>query len=346
MLSSCHRGYVSQSSSSVSFNNASIPPTILSLYRPRYKKLDREELLNECDRVLIEELIITNEESNFLFHSTKLQAQSLIWHEHRRGRLTASKFGAICKTSIDKPSKSIVKEIICGGTVPNTPAVQWGRKNEMKALAAYIQVSNIKHGSSLEVLKCGLLISSVAPHLGASADGQVSCNCCGTGVLEIKCPYSIRDKSPVCASYIVNVDGQFQLSRKHDYYYQVQGQMCTFDCSYCDFVCWTTIDIYIERIYFDDEFVSVMVPKLDAFFRNVILPKVLCGEYAVESQNAEVDYFCHCRKGESGKMIQCDNIYCEIGWYHYHCLNIPDDFEPMDDEEWFCPDCESKQCHI
>lgn len=55
---------------------------------------------------------------------------------------------------------------------------------------------------------------------------------------------------------------------------------------------------------------------------------------------------CHCRKGESGKMIQCDNIYCEIGWYHYHCLNIPDDFEPMDDEEWFCPDCESKQCHI
>lgn len=137
-------------------------PVFHQLFSPytdqdNYKKLDREELLNECDRVLIEELIITNEESNFLFHSTKLQAQSLIWHEHRRGRLTASKFGAICKTSIDKPSKSIVKEIIYGGTVPNTPAVQWGRKNEMKALAAYIQVSNIKHGSSFEVLKCGLL---------------------------------------------------------------------------------------------------------------------------------------------------------------------------------------------
>lgn len=84
----------------------------------------------------------------------------------------------------------------------------------------------------------------------------------------------------------------------------------------------------IERIYFDDKFVSVMVPKLDAFFHNYYTP-----------QNAEVDYFCHCCKGESGKMIQCDNIYCEIGWYHYHCLNIPDDFEPMDDEEWFCPDC-------
>ena len=151
-----------------------------------------------------------------MFNSTKLHAQSLVWHEHHQGCLTASKFGEICKTTVAKPSKSIIKEILCGGTVPNTEAVQWGRKHEIKALAAYTEVSNTKH-NSLGVLKCGLLISSVAPHLGASADGQVSCQCCGTGVLEIKCPYSIKDESLVCVSYTVKVDGQLQLSRKHDY---------------------------------------------------------------------------------------------------------------------------------
>ena len=31
--------------------------------------------------------------------------------------------------------------------------------------------------------------------MGASPDGIVSCECCGSGVVEIKCPYSCKDKS-------------------------------------------------------------------------------------------------------------------------------------------------------
>ena len=34
------------------------------------------------------------------------------------------------------------------------------------------------------------------PFLGASPDGLVCCSCCGKGLLEIKCPYSIRDRDP------------------------------------------------------------------------------------------------------------------------------------------------------
>ena len=133
--------------------------------------------------------------------------------------------------------------------------------------------------------------------------------------------------------------------------------MCVFDYSYCDFVCWTPVDIYIERINYDEEFVCMMMPKLDTFFLNAILPKVLSGKYFDDSQNEsssqdmDVDHdkdeiICLCRKGESGKMIECDNIDCEIGWYHYHCLNIPLSFEPTEEEDWFCPDCEKRQCHI
>lgn len=33
------------------------------------------------------------------------------------------------------------------------------------------------------------------PHLGASPEGIVQCECCGNGVLEIKCPYNAREHS-------------------------------------------------------------------------------------------------------------------------------------------------------
>lgn len=35
------------------------------------------------------------------------------------------------------------------------------------------------------------------PFLGATPDGFAHCDCCGDRLIEIKCPYSVRDKSPV-----------------------------------------------------------------------------------------------------------------------------------------------------
>ncbi len=41
----------------------------------------------------------------------------------------------------------------------------------------------------------GLVILPQYPHLGASPDGYVKCHCCGSGVIEIKCPFSCKDRS-------------------------------------------------------------------------------------------------------------------------------------------------------
>ncbi len=41
----------------------------------------------------------------------------------------------------------------------------------------------------------GIVINSSCPHMSASPDGIVNCDCCGEGVIEIKCPYSCVDKS-------------------------------------------------------------------------------------------------------------------------------------------------------
>uniref|UniRef100_A0A1X7TYK6 Uncharacterized protein n=1 Tax=Amphimedon queenslandica TaxID=400682 RepID=A0A1X7TYK6_AMPQE len=63
-----------------------------------------------------------------------------------------------------------------------------------------------------------------------------------------------------------------------------------------------------------------MVPKLDAFFHNVILPKVLCKECAVD--NAKDEYVCLCHKGELSKMIESkQELICNFIFY-----KVPDPF--------------------
>ena len=40
----------------------------------------------------------------------------------------------------------------------------------------------------------GLFISQTYPYIGTSPDGVISGNCCGKGILEIKCPWTSREK--------------------------------------------------------------------------------------------------------------------------------------------------------
>ncbi len=216
--------------------------------------------------------------------------------------------------------------------------MKWGCEHESVALNAYKEHVKENH-TSFEVDVSGLLVNPLAPHLGATADGFVSCTCCGLGVIEIKCSFSVRHTTPTNASFFENNNGEFRLSRRHNYYYQIQGQTVI---SERDFVCWTPNDLFIERIEYDDDMVSKMITTLETFYINVILPRVLCGLDSGENSVSD-DIFCVCRRGESGKMIHCDSPQCEIGWYHYACLRLEQDFQP---DEWFCPECEKTHEHL
>lgn len=121
-----------------------LPPTMMSLGRVQYREMDADKLLYNCEQVF-NEMVVTGEESNFLFHSTKKQSNSLLWYQHRRGRLTASKFGAISCTSLESPSKSLVESILQQRIVPKTAAMQWGIDMESVAKQAYINSVKDKH---------------------------------------------------------------------------------------------------------------------------------------------------------------------------------------------------------
>ena len=107
------------------------------------------------------------------------------------------------------------------------------------------------------ILKAGLFVDSEKPYLGASPDGIIECACCGKGSLEVKCPFSCKDKLPDdnnTTFCMVKKDDTWMLKRDHSYYYQVQMQLHVCKLSYGDFVVWSKNGILVERITRDDEF--------------------------------------------------------------------------------------------
>ena len=125
----------------------------------------------------------------------------------------------------------------------------------------------------------GLTVSKEHPYLGASLDGFVQCSKCGTGGLEIKCPYKWRGKHPsritdpmFCSSL---VNGKMTLKHQHNYYFQVMGQLGVCELDWADFYIWTKEGSCVERIYFNsDVWSTIMLPKLTSFYTNCFVPEL------------------------------------------------------------------------
>jgi hypothetical protein len=128
---------------------------------------------------------------------------------------------------------------------------------------------------------CGLFTNPRFPYLGASPDGVITCDCCGTGVIEIKCPYVARGKSPFDATLNGSIDcleiinGQCNLKHNHSYYYQVQAQLHLCEVSFSDFIVWTTRGLHVERIFPDVVFFNEVVARIARFYKSAILPELL-----------------------------------------------------------------------
>jgi len=89
------------------------------------------------------------------------------------------------------------------------------------------------------VLESGFVISHSHPYLGASPDGLVGDDI----VLEVKCPYVVRDKciTPKTVPFL----DEGGLKCNHQYYYQVQGQLSCTERSVAHFCVYTFQDFRV-----------------------------------------------------------------------------------------------------
>ena len=146
----------------------------------------------------------------------------------------------------------------------------YGQANEKTAKQMYIK----KSGNHIHDV--GLVINPIFPFLGATPDAKV-CENAITGIIEIKCPYSVRDSSieEACEKrdfFLERSGSIFQLKRTHNHWFQVQGQLLITGAPFCDFVTFTRQELNIERIYPCIDTMHALLQKLTHMYVNYFKP--------------------------------------------------------------------------
>ena len=158
--------------------------------------------------------------------------------------MTASKFGDALTKSV-KGQPFVVQ-------VPRpsfySVACQWGIDHEKDSIAAY------EEHQGVTVSRCGFMVSPDGK-LGGSPDGVVK----ETGTLvEIKCPYSMRDVEDMDKFIAATNYWYFTLSgskwkfnmniaQGRAYFHQVQGLMYLMDLERCHFVVWNPVWLKLSQ---------------------------------------------------------------------------------------------------
>ncbi|GLV46247.1 hypothetical protein CBL_12324 [Carabus blaptoides fortunei] len=164
-----------------------LPLILTELYNDNLKHLSHAQLLSLGRDI---SLSITVEECEAVKRITISQGESSSWYNFRSGRITASNFKTVCRTSLNNPSLSLIKGICYPQKITfRSNQTDYGLRHEKAALDTFEKIHKTKH-ENVSVLH----LSTSHPQLGASPDGIITCSCCGTGCIEIKCPFHMKNE--------------------------------------------------------------------------------------------------------------------------------------------------------
>ena len=249
---------------------------------------------------------------------------------------------SILHTNSDIPSVSLIKSICYPESYRfSTESTKWGCQHKKLAMDAHRVMKENQH-LNFHMVDCGFFISTDYPFIGASPDSLISCDCCGEGCVEVKCPYCKRNDTVDEAS---NSESNFWiqsgiLSITHPYYAQIQTQMNVCNRKYCDFFLWTKKDYFCQRVMQDKDIWKTYVGKAQLVFRNGVLPEII-GKCLTRVpkvtvyDNNDGSQFCYCKGAVVGEMYPCSRVECQIKYFHLECLNLTRTLK----KNWVCPDC-------
>ena len=158
---------------------------------------------------------------------TEEQASSDLWHNMRQYRVTASIFKDFANRPIPMTNKLLWKP---KADISNVQAVCWGVQHESEA------IKELEEIFGTTITRPGLFVSKERSYIAASPDGLVN-----KRVLEIKCPFVLRDSLPNELDKLLpsqrsahfnklNQDGGLTLKQSHKYCWQVQASMYVGGC--------------------------------------------------------------------------------------------------------------------
>jgi exodeoxyribonuclease (lambda-induced) len=164
------------------------------------------------------------------------------WFNARRGKLTASNFGAAAGVNPYCSRKKALRQTLgldkFSGTIA---ACVWGTKNEKNAIKDYmIRTGNVVHCK-------GLFTHPDYAWLGGSPDGLVG----DDGIIEVKCPFYVQKCHKTIPPH---------------YYCQVNGLMEIMDKKWCDYISWTPTEMKIYRVYRDSDCWAYLLDRYCVFY--------------------------------------------------------------------------------
>lgn len=234
------------------------PANYYALYQDHdYFPLSMEDYFLKKEKVTK----ITREDIARIEKETRNQSTSSSWFQHRRLRITASRTGEIVKAT-DRKNMKLLASSICNPSSFSSAATRHGIKYEPVAIELYEKTKNVK------VEKMGLVISSIKPYIAASPDGVVVTQG-KQSLIEVKCPYSIREQSISCKTLPwlkSDENGNEILDQNHNYYYQIQTQLFCTGADNCTLVIFTLKGTKFLDVPRDEEKIKMMIEKLDTFF--------------------------------------------------------------------------------
>ncbi|XP_078655658.1 uncharacterized protein LOC144902231 [Branchiostoma floridae x Branchiostoma belcheri] len=218
---------------------------------------------------------------------TRGQAENKQWATFRSGMITASILKSVVTrnntlhdetSTLSKDPQPMIKTVM-GYTQldPNNPNLKYGRLLEPVARDKYTALQEKRH-KNLKVAECGLFVHPQKVFLGATPDGLVECDCCGEGLLEVKCPRTAATEQPADDNtkfLHLSEDGIIQLNKNHAYYFQVQAQMGVTGRRWCDFYVYSKVGYHLERIHFKEDVWMGAVVAAEQFFNEYVAPELV-----------------------------------------------------------------------
>ena len=248
--------------------------------------MPNNELLKICQSTNIQ---MTNQQIDQVQKDTIAQSSDTNIFKHRAGRIGASQSKAVAHSDPALPSQSLIQRICYPALHKvNTKAVHHGCQHEASAICASEESMKKTH-ENFRVIKCGLFVNQEHPWLHATPDFLCSCDWCGKGCGDIKCPLCLENSD--FNSYVLktssclkkNSAGEFILLITHAYYYQVQQQLFSTKLNYCYFVVCAVssneLKLLSQRILPDRDHWSKVGPRLQKFWRICVLSEVLAQWY-------------------------------------------------------------------
>ena len=224
----------------------------------------------------LENLQRSEQEKIQLEEKTRLQDENGLWMEERRKLVTASNFAKICKRKKNRDTSKLVQNILYSSrNLGNIASIRHGKDHEDEAITVLENVEKIK------IKKCGIFIHKRYPFIGASPDGLVG----DDTIVEIKCPYATFKSEMTIEEAIIakkitfwrcNKNREIEINRKHDWFFQVQGQLHVTDRKQCILFVWAGKSFKLEYIQRDEEFwSSQMETNLLEFYKKALLPELV-----------------------------------------------------------------------